>query len=113
MPFLGLSYAPPSPVTKLVQADRIALAKVSAEITPWKTAMLGLGVFDQELSGLFGPVGSGVPNQYPTQQQRKCGSPSWVDQYGVTNDKDGACIYQNEPDQGAHRYRSILLTHRN
>lgn len=52
MPCLGLEYAPPNPVTALVQADRIALARVAAEATPKKGYMRGLGSFYDELSGL-------------------------------------------------------------
>ncbi len=54
MPFLGLDYSPPTVVESLVQQDRIAMAKISAEMTPWKSLMRGLGSFYDELSGLGG-----------------------------------------------------------
>lgn len=54
MPFLGLDSAPSTSIEDLLQQDRLELAKVSAEATPFKALMRGLGSFVDELSGLVG-----------------------------------------------------------
>jgi hypothetical protein len=58
---MGLNYAPPTPVERLLQADRIALAQSVAAATPMKSLMRGLGSLVNELSGL---VGLGADQSY-------------------------------------------------
>ena len=66
MPFLGLDYAPPTPVERLLQQDRLAFARAAAEAVPQKNLMQGLGSLIDELSGLLGLDDLGAaPQQKP------------------------------------------------